>query len=187
MSETVAALETEFPNQTIEVWSQDEARLGLKPVLRRVWTKRNERRRAVVEPRYEWLWLYAAVHPRSGRVFWLILPLLNGDCVQLFLDEFAQTHLEENKIIVLLWDGAPAHRTHKLRIPARMRLINYPPYTPELNPSERLWSPVKEVIVNERQASIDELEEKIVARCRTISQAPESVKSLTSYHWWSYS
>lgn len=171
----------------MEVWSQDEARLGLKPVLRRVWAKRNQRPKAVVEPRYEWLWLYAAVHPHSGEVFWLILPFLNGDCVQLFLDEFADTHLQEDKIIVLLWDGAPAHRTQKLRIPSGLKLINFPAYTPELNPSERLWSQVKEGIANERQESINELEEKIAARCQKISQAAESVKSLTSYHWWSYS
>lgn len=183
----VAELEAEFPDKTVEVWSQDEARLGLQPVLRRVWAKRNRRPLAVVEPRYEWLWLYAAAHPHSGRVFWLILPFLNGDCVQLFLDEFARTHLSDDKIIVLLWDGAPAHRTHKLQIPARIRLINFPAYTPELNPSERLWSPIKEGIANQRQENIAELEDKVVARCQKISQEPGSVKTLTSYHWWSYS
>lgn len=170
----------------VEVWGEDEARLGLQPILRRIWTKRGQRRTATVEPRYEWLWLYAAVHPTSGRVFWLILPRLDTDCVQLFLDEFAQTHLETGKTIVLVWDGAPAHRTKKLRVPAGIRLVNFPAYTPELNPSERLWSGVKEGIANERQKDIQELEEKVVARCQNISAKPEAVKTLTSYHWWNY-
>ena len=168
------------------MWSQDEARLGLQPVLRRVRAKRNRRPAAIVEPRYERLWLYAAAHPRTGRVFWLILPFLNGDCVQLFLDEFARTHLSTDKIIVLLWDEAPAHRTRKLQIPAGIRLVNFPAYTPEFNPSERLWSPVKEGIVNQRQESLAELEDKVVARCQNISKEPEAVRSLTSYYWWSY-
>lgn len=160
--------------------------MGLQPFLRRVWTKRAKRRTAVVEPRYEWLWLYAAVHPHSGRVFWLILPFLNGDCAQLFLDEFAQAHLSEGKRIVLVWDGAPAHRTKKLKLPSGIRLVSFPAYTPELNPSERLWSGVKEGIANQRQEDIQELEVKVVARCQSISAKPEVVKTLTSYHWWSY-
>jgi transposase len=157
----------------------------LQPVWRRVWRKRGERAEAVVEPRYEWLWLYATVHPRTGRVFWLILPFLNGACVQLFLDEFARTHLTEGKRIVLVWDGAPAHRTKKLRVPAGITIINFPAYTPELNPTERLWSPVKEGIANQRQADINQLEEKVILRCQKISEQPEAVKSLTNYHWWS--
>jgi len=160
--------------------------LGLQPILRRIWTKRAHRRRAVLEPRYEWLWLYAAVHLRLGRVFWLILPFLNGDCGQLFLDEFARTHLSEGKKIVLVWDGAPAHRTQKLQVPIGITLVSFPAYTPELNPSERLWSGVKEGIANQCQEDIQELEEKVVVRCQNISAKPEAVKTLTSYHWWSY-
>lgn len=184
LSQTVAALAAEFPDQEVELWSADEARLGLQPVLRRIWAKRAERRNALVEPRYEWLWVYAAVHPRTGQVFWLILPRLNGDCVQLFVDEFARRHLSEGKRIVLVWDGAPAHRAKKLRIPAGITLVNFPAYTPELNPSERLWSPLKETIANERQADIEQLEEKVIKRCQTISSNTEAVKSMTNYHWW---
>jgi len=171
----------------VEVWGQDEARLGLQPVLRRVWAKRGRRPDVKVEPRYEWLWLYAAVHPHSGTVFWLILPFLNAACAELFLAEFARRHLSKGKRIVLVWDGAPAHRAKKLRVPQGITLVRFPAYTPQLNPSERLWSGVKEGIANQRQENIQELEEKVVARCQNISAKPEQVKSLTSYHWWSYS
>ncbi len=176
-----------FPGEQVEVWGQDEARLGLQPVLRRVWAKRGRRPTVTVEPRYEWLWLYAAVHPHSGTVFWLILPFLNTKCAELFLAEFARTHLMPGKRIVLAWDGAPAHRAKKLRVPKGITLVNFPAYTPQLNPSERLWSGVKEGIANRRQENIEELEEEVVRRCQNISAKPEQVKSLTSYHWWSYS
>lgn len=186
LSATVASLQEQFGGEKVEVWCQDEARLGLQPVLRRVWAKRGRRPNAKVEPRYQWLWVYAAVHPRKGTVFWLILPFLNAACVELFLTEFARTHLSEGKRIVLVWDGAPAHRAKSLRVPEGITLLNFPAYTPQLNPSERLWSAVKEGIANEWQENIEKLEEKIVARCQKISAKPEQVKSLTSYHWWSY-
>jgi len=179
-------LELEFPDDEVEVWCQDEARLGLQPVFRRLWCKRGKRPTAQVEPVYEWLWVYGAVHPRSGQVFWLILPYLDGACVQLFLDEFARMHCGDGKRIVLVWDGAPAHRAQKLKKPERMTIINFPAYTPELNPSERLWPQVKEPIVNDSQKNLAELEAKVVARCRKLSENQEAIKSLTSYHWWNH-
>jgi hypothetical protein len=47
-------------------------------------------------------------------------------------------------------------------------------------------SGVKEGIANQRPEDIQELEEKVVARCQKIRTKPEAVKSLTGYHWWSY-
>ncbi len=85
-----------------------------------------------------------------------------------------------------LWDGAPAHRAKKLRVPEGITLLNFPAYTPQFNPSERPWSGVKESIANERQENIEQLEDKLIARCQKISAKPEQVNSLTSYHWWSY-
>jgi len=166
----------------VESWCEDEARFGLKPILRRVWSPIRERPLAEVDARYEWLWLYAAVHPRTGRVFWLVLPRLDSACVQLFLDEFARTHATEGKRIVLVWDGAPAHRANSLKVPERIALISLPAYTPELNPSERVWPLVKEGVANQAHDTLDELEQKVCSRCQKISA--EEVSALTNYHWW---
>jgi transposase len=176
------ALHKAHPSETVEVWSQDEARFGLKPVLRRVWSPKGERSIAEIDERYEWLWLYAATHPQTGRVFSLILPRLDGDCVQLFLDEFADRHARAGKRILLLWDGAPAHRATALKVAERISLMSLPAYTPELNPSERVWPLVKEGVANRAHESLDELEQKVCSRCQKISAAEVSAR--TSYHWW---
>lgn len=158
-------------------------RLGLKPILRRVWSPRGVRPIATTRPVYEWLWLYAAVHPRSGRVFWLVLPYLNAELMQCFLDEFARTHAAEGKRIVMLTDGAAAHRAKCLRVPERITLVRLPAYTPELNPTERLWSLVREGVANRDFDSLDELEQTVCTRCQKISAAPAQVTALTNYHW----
>jgi transposase len=137
---------------------------------------------AEVDERYEWLWLYAATHPRTGRVFWLVLPRLDGSCVQLFLNEFAREHAGEGKRIMLVWDGAPAHRAQAVQVAERISLLSLPAYTPELNPSERVWPLVKEGVANRAHESLDELERKVCSRCQKISA--EEVSALTSYHWW---
>jgi len=126
LDEPVTEIKQAHPHDCVEVWGQDEARLGLKPVWRRVWSPRGVRPVAITDPRYEWLWLYAAVHPQSGRVFWLVLPYLNAEMMQLFLDEFAQVHATFGKRIVVVLDGGSAHRAKALRVPKRLTLIGLP-------------------------------------------------------------
>jgi len=183
LAQTFADLKQTYPDEVVEVWAEDEARLGLKPILRRVWAKRGERPQAIVYPRYEWLWVYAALHPGSGKVFWMILPYLNAEMMQLFLDKFAISAAEGKRIVMVL-DGATAHRAKALRVPERITVVGLPAYSPELNPAERLWPLVKEPIANRAQESLDELEQTICARCQTISKLPAQVSALTSYHWW---
>jgi transposase len=111
-----------------------------------------------------------------------VLPRLDSDWVQLFLDEFAKEHAAKGKRLVLVWDGAPAHRAVALKVPERISLVSLPAYTPELNPSERVWPLVKEGVANRAHSSLDELEQKVCSRCQKISAAEISAR--TSYHWW---
>lgn len=150
--------------------------------MRRVWSPIGRRPIAEINIKYEWLWLYAAVHPSSGKVFWLVLPRLDAECVEIFLNEFARAEAVAGKRLVLVWDGAPGHRSLKLKIPERITLIQTPAYTPELNPSERVWSLVKEGVANAAHETLDELEHKVCSRCRNITS--EEVSARTNYHWW---
>lgn len=151
--------------------------------MRRQWSPRGTRPVATARPCYQWLWLYAAVQPQSGRVFWLVLPYLNAQLMQRFLDEFARTHVTAGKRIVMLVDGAAAHRAKCLQVPERITLMRLPAYTPELNPTERLWSLVREGVANRDFDSLDQLEQTVCTRCQKISAAPAQVTALTNYHW----
>jgi hypothetical protein len=64
-------LQSKYPDADIEVWSMDEHRLGLHPILRRVWTPIGEQPVAEVQQKYQWLWLYGFVHPESGETYWV--------------------------------------------------------------------------------------------------------------------
>ena len=74
----------------VEIWAEDEARLGLKPVIRRVWAPVGERPQALFKRAYEWTYLYGFVHPESGDLFWMILPTLNTELFSMALREFAK-------------------------------------------------------------------------------------------------
>jgi hypothetical protein len=56
------------PGAEVEAWwAQDEHRLGLKPLLRRVWARRGKRPLAPVHHRYEWLYVYGFLRPKTGK------------------------------------------------------------------------------------------------------------------------
>jgi len=74
----------------VEIWAQDECRLGLKPILRRVWTKCGQRPQAVSQIRYEWTYVYGFVRPTTGETHWLILPHVSKEYFEIALNSFAE-------------------------------------------------------------------------------------------------
>ena len=74
------------PGTPIEVWFQDEARVGQRGTLARVWAKRGSRPRAVRDRRYTWAWLFGAVCPERGIRATVVLPHVNVEAMNLHLD-----------------------------------------------------------------------------------------------------
>jgi hypothetical protein len=185
LAEAVAAVTAAHPEATVTVWATDEHRVGLKPVLRRVWVLPGQRPLALVHPRYEWLWLVAFVHPQTGENHWYILPRLRTHSFGLALAEFAQAvEAGPTNRIVLVLDQAGWHRSDDLVVPEGLHLVFLPPYSPELQPVERLWPLSNEPIANRVFADLDELEAVLGTRCVTLMSQPEVVRRHTSFHWW---
>lgn len=181
----MAQLRAAYPTAQVEVWSFDEHRLGLKPIVRRVWAPIGERPVAPVHHRYEWLYLYGFVHPHSGRTQWLILPRVNADWFNQALVEFAQaTGAGANKRILLVIDGAGWHRSDKVVVPEGIHLVFLPPYSPELQPAERLWELADEPLVNRSFSTLDELEAVLVRRCVAMMQMKDDIRARTNFYWW---
>jgi hypothetical protein len=133
---TIATLGWQTPTQPVRVFSQDESRLGLHWPIRRRLTAYGVKPVQVVEPLDALYWLYAAVEPSTGEAFWWELPRLDADCFTLFLDKFAQCYAESLNIVLL--DQAPAHVTQRVQWPENVVLVWLQPYSPEINPVERL-------------------------------------------------
>jgi transposase len=71
----------------------------------------------------------------------------------------------------------------KLQVPEGIHLVHLPPYSPELQPAERLWTLVNEPLVNQAFDSIEEVEELVYHRCRRLLQQQELIRGLTAYYW----
>jgi transposase len=114
----VEQLQKQHPNSEIEVWFFDEHRVGLKPILRKVWSPIGTRPTAVVQHRYEWLYVYGFVEPKSGKTLWYLIPSVNIQWMNVVLKNFAsETVADGKKIILLVQDRAGWHRSQKVNLP----------------------------------------------------------------------
>lgn len=163
----------------------DEHRVGLKPILRRVWAPRGQRPIAVIRPRYQWLYLMAFVHPESGRTSFWIVPRLSADIFALILLAFAaEQGVGKKKRILMVLDGAGWHTSGIVKACEGLTLITQPPYSPEVQPAERLWPLCNEPLANRAFASIDALEKVLSDRCCQMVLMTNEIRALTQYHWW---
>src|SRR5262249_59383830 len=74
LRERVREVAAAHPGVPVELWTMDERRVGLKPILRRVWARRGRRPVVRVHHRYRWTYVYGFVRPATGATAWLILP-----------------------------------------------------------------------------------------------------------------
>jgi transposase len=183
----VLKLKEAYPTAKVELWCEDEHRLGLKPVIRKVWSPIGQRPLVKVHQRYEWTYLYAFARPNSGEVHWLILPTVSAQAFSLALENFAREVVGagKRKRILLVVDQAGWHTAKKkLKVPEGIHLEFLPSHSPELQPSERLWPLSNEGVANRYFEEIEELEEALVERCVALCNQPEVIRSYTRYHWW---
>jgi transposase len=150
-----------------------------------VWAPIGERPIAKVHHRYEWLYLYSFVHPKTGQTESYIIPRVNIKWFNLALASFAlAVGAGNNKIILLVIDRAGWHMSESVVVPQGIYLEPLPPYSPELQPAERLWQLSDEPLANKSFDTLDQLEEVLVERCCILSQMQSQVQALTYYHWW---
>jgi hypothetical protein len=158
----------------------------LKPILRRVYAPRGQQPVVKVNHRFEWLYIVAFVHPRSGQNIWYLLPVLNTLAFQAVLDDFALSVLEHSgsKHILLVLDQAGWHTSKDLMVPQGITLVFQPSHSPEVQPCERLWVLTDEVIENRCFAHLAEVESCLFRQCEVLMADPIRVRNQTLFAWW---
>ena len=174
-----------FPQASVELWATDEHRIGLKPLLKRVWTLPGQRPLAPVEPRYDWRYLVAFVHPASGRTVWHLATGVSTELFTVELAAFAQAvGAGPTKQIVLVLDQAGWHASHDVVVPEHVHLLFLPSHAPELQPCEHLWQFSDAPLVNRHFRDVDELEDVQLARCAVLQERRALIRSATLFSWW---
>lgn len=180
----MARLRAEEPERPVEVWAEDECRVGLVPIVRRIWAPKGQRPVAPHRVKRQWLYVYGFVRPGTAQTFWLLLPALTAEWVSAALGEWARwADPEGKKRLVLVWDSTGGHTAKDLVVPRQVELVPLPPYTPELQPAEAAWPLLREAVANETFAGLDPLEERLAARCRWFMEVPETLQGVVGFDW----
>lgn len=139
----------------------DKARFGLQSSLCRKWAKKGSECTVKVKQGYQNFYIYSSVAPKTGDQFSLLLPFVNTEIMQLYLDEFSMSLGSE--IAILIMEQAGWHKSKDLIVPANLEIWFLPPYSPELNPVERLWKYIKQnTIHNQIYDTLKHLEKAVI-------------------------
>jgi transposase len=118
-------------------------------------------------------------------VWWLSLPTVSIEAFNLALAEFARDlGLGRDQRVILLCDQAGWHTSAQVIQPAGLHLLFLPPYSPELQPVERLWPLTNEPLANRTFESLEELETVQLEACLRLSADQERVRGHTLWQWW---
>ena len=116
---------------------------------------------------------------------WFIANGVNTALFSALLASFAaEVGAGPDKHIILVLDGAGWHVARDLVVPEGFELMFLPPYSPQIQPAERLWPLTNEPIVNEYFETLEELDEVLAERCRILADDPDQIKAHTLFEWW---
>jgi hypothetical protein len=156
-------------------WS-DELRLGLHGQVRRRWAPRGVKVRQGVEVNYQWRYLALAVTAR-GRLRWCWLEHMQQASVAETVRAW-----KRDGVRALVWDTAPAQHAKLVRA-AGPALVPLPPYSPELNPPERIFEEIRRRAEGHVWGTIDAKIAEVEAFLQDLAQQPERVRRLAGWAW----
>lgn len=171
-------------NTPIEIWFQDEARVGQKGTHAYIWAPVGSRPLMVRDNRHDNAYIFGAICPARGVGAAMITPTANTEMMDLHLAEIS-TQVAKDAIAVLTCDGAGWHQPgRELVVPDNIVLLHLPPYSPELNPMENVWDYLRQ---NKLCARVWESYASIVDACRRawnwLIADPARIKSIGTREW----
>jgi hypothetical protein len=177
------ALPDAAQGKPLEVWFQDEARVGQKGTLARIWARIGSRPRGLRDSRYDWAYIFGAVCPERAVGAGLVMPRANCEAMNLHLQEIGRA-VAPGAHAVLVLDGAGWHVSPALAVPDNVTLLLLPPYAPELNPVENVWEYLRQNKLALRL--LDDYEAIVEARCKAwndLLATPARLASITAREW----
>lgn len=169
-------------NRPIRIWVSDEARFGLQPCLRRAWVTRGVRAHKNSSCRYDWQYVWGALQVGGGGSEFLYTNRADGDVSTAFLNQISKR--DPYAIHIMIWDGASFHpKNMDERIPDNVVVLRQPPYSPELNPVEKLWDMLRDSLCNRRWNSLEQLLAAATRWLEKFWNTPEQILSLVGDGW----
>ena len=167
----------------VDLWVQDESRVGQQGSTTRIWGKKGSRPRAIKQGQFTYAYIFGAACPEKNLAVGIIVPYVNTITMEKHLEEISK-HVPPGRHAVILVDRAAWHTAKKLNIPENISLLPQPPYSPELNSCEQIWQYLKEhYLANRCFDGYEDIVDACVDAWNNFVSIPGKIKSLCSRSW----
>lgn len=149
-------------DENVELWFGDETGIEGDPRPRRRWIKVGKTGRVTKNGDHIRMNVTGMVCPRTGEAFLCEFSHSDTDVFQAFLDEANHRIPAGRPRQILVLDNASWHKAARLKW-GRFEPLYLPPYSPDLNPIERLWLLIKaewftDFVAKSREALVERLD-----------------------------
>ena len=128
------------------LYFQDESRFGLKTHIGKCLTARGVKPIVKYQHAFKNTYLYGSFSPINGDSFVYEIEGTTSEIFYKYIKAFSKYKPNELKIIII--DNAGFHSLSKYNIPDNIVFVRIPPYSPELNHSEKIWAYIKQYYKN---------------------------------------
>jgi DDE superfamily endonuclease len=179
-----SALPDRAATKPIEIWFQDEARVGQKGGHAYIWAPVGSRPPMLRDNRHVNAYIFGAICPQRGVAAGIIMPYVDTHAMNEHL-RCISDEVTPGAHGIVVCDGAGWHQSGKrLEVPDNITLVRLPPYSPELNPVENVWLYLR---TNKLASSVWQTYEEILEACcqawNFLAQDPQRIRSIGTRDW----
>nr|BAL53486.1 transposase [uncultured Chloroflexota bacterium] len=152
-------------------------RIGLVGQVRRVWAPRGVKVEQLLEYRREWAYLNLGVNGLIGKLIWGWAETMKSEAIAAVVREWGAKGVK-----AIAWDRARGHYGSAYEN-VEVKRVEQPPYSPELNPAERIFEYLRSKVEGKLYRTLAEKQAAIEAELKELAANPEKVKSLAGWDW----
>ena len=181
--ETILRIPGHMGLECVDIWFQDEARFGQQNTTTRIWATKGSRPRVVKQQQFEYAYLFGAVCPATGETEALIVPWVNKEIMTQHLEQIS-AKTKPGRYAIVIMDGAGWHTDDIAKDFNNLSIIKLPPYSPELNPVEQVWSWLRQHhLANRCFKGYEDIVESCTTAWKDFIEDSERVINLCSREW----
>nr|WP_193154776.1 IS630 family transposase [Vibrio navarrensis] len=181
--ETILKIPGHIALEHVDVWFQDEARFGQQNTTTRLWAEKGTRPRAVKQQQFEYAYLFGSVCPARGIGEAMVVPWVNKEIMIEHLKQISAI-TEKGRHAVIIMDGASWHTNDIAEPFSNVSIIKLPPYSPELNPIEQVWSWLRQhYLANQSFTDYEDIVEKVCKAWNRFLDSTDRVSKMCTREW----
>ncbi|WP_217555999.1 IS630 family transposase [Vibrio metschnikovii] len=181
--ETILKIPGHISLESVDVWFQDEARFGQQNTTTRLWAPRGTRPRAIKQQQFEYAYLFGSVCPARGIGEAIMVPWVNKEIMINHLAQISKATIKGHHAVVIM-DGASWHTDDIAAQFDNVSIIKLPPYSPELNPIEQVWSWLRQhFLANQSFTNYNDIVEKVCHAWNRFLECTDRVQRMCKRDW----